>query len=347
MRAFVALVAFVSPLAMSVERAAAAPSPDRSSPERYRLEFSSEPGCVSRATFVAAVQARSSNIVLTDATAPDGGAAARALTLQGVVTVAIAATHDGAEGTLRIASSDSGAPAPEPRVVGGESCAAVARALALAAALTLDPTASIGARPTLAEPSGDGSTPPSRDSAVAPAREPSALRLGVGAEGLVTTVFGGLVGGAAYGDALWAPRAGAAFAARVALAGTTLGTVRPDTGEGAFRLLWGRLEGCPLVVGGAPSAVASVQACARADAGVVFGRGRDVPAPRDETRPWIAVGPAARVALRPQRALELHVGAGVGFPLVRERFFFEPSITIAEPPVAVIEASAGATMRLF
>ena len=235
------------------------------------------------------------------------------------------------------------------REVTGDACREVVSALALIAALSVDPNAVT--TPVVAPASGPVVAPAAAPVSVVVVPKPSApsapfpLRFGVAgglsaAAGIAPSV---MLGGRfslemAYRGVRFVPslRLGLerSRAARLALAGggavdftCTVGTMS----VAAVELTVGPLSVAPTV---------DVEAGAlRADASQVAGA-------TSASRAFAALGLGARVGLVLLRPIALEGSAVAEFPLVRDRFFFEPDVTVARAAPVGVHAGLGLVARL-
>jgi hypothetical protein len=98
-----------------------------------------------------------------------------------------------------------------------------------------------------------------------------------------------------------------------------------------FRLLAARFDAClrtPLI--GPVSAVP----CVFVEAGALHAEGITAFSPASATRPWVAPGLLARVQAEVLGGLLVEVEGGATFPLVRDSFYFSPSLKAHEVPAA-------------
>jgi hypothetical protein len=241
------------------------------------------------------------------------------------------------------------------RTLRADTCAEAAKALALAAAIVIDPDLALGSRQAKEPDSPDGSTgpevaepaplpkpvetrpePPSpaRPSPplVAPDRPPSSrtaeLWLSVGPSleartaiaSEVTLALGAFVETELYSETLISPAFRlAGFVART--------TEEVSLGSADVRLLAVRLEACPVKL--SPSNSLDVQPCAAFELGErrIDARTAIASQSESETRLWAAPGAALRGGWSPVKPLRVELQAGAYVPLDRATVTFADSGT--------------------
>lgn len=314
--------------------------------EPIRIAVSAPPGCTDTALFTAEVSARTAR-----ARSAQPGEAARAF------TVTITASAGKAHGTLVI--DDPHGPGAA-RAVGGRTCAEVASALALVTALAIDPRASTATLPPPPPP------PPPRPHPPPPAVHPAEPRpppppapipwwgpIGAPLPTLPYTwlpaprwrvaAFLGVHAASALAPSFLPVFAGAVDVSRTGepvspsfrLTLEFADSPSLPVGDGAqlahFRLFAARADAClrtPLV------GPLSVSPCAFVEAGALRSEGITAFSPVVTTRPWVAPGLLARVQVDLVGWLILEAEGGATFPLVRDTFYFNPSLLAHEVPAA-------------
>ncbi len=299
------------------------------------VEYHAAVACPSEDFFAAQLLARTARIRLV----PRGTPARRAtvtIDLQGLLPL----------GRLVIQEIDG---AESVREVTGDACGEVVSALALIAALSVDPNAVT--TPVVAPASVPVAAAPPAPVPVAPVPKPSVpsvpfpVRFGVAAglsaaAGIAPSV---LLGGRfslemAHRGVRYLPslRLGlsSSRAARLALVGggavdfsCTLGTISVSAVELTAGPLW--IAPTVDVEAGALRAVASHVAGATS-----------------ASRAFATLGLGARVGLVVLRPIALEGSAGAELPLIRDRFFFEPDVTIARAAPVGVQAGLGLVARL-
>lgn len=307
-------------------------------------------GCPSEAQFVSEVTARVTRPVRFGA--PDAA-------VQMVVT--LFPSGEQVTGKLEVARASS---EPTHRDFTASSCEEVGSALALVAALALDPNARTDAlpvkaassEPASAAPVVEGAPPPEPPQAPAPTPAaapasaspprptiPERYRYWVGA------AAGGVVGaapkvlglvGASLGMRVVRERLFAPSVQLTPLWGKT-GVTGPASGSGEFTWALGRLELCPVSV--RLSSPLSLDPCAAIEVGRLTARGSDasVAVPVTAARWWVA--PGATLSLHASfEHWFVRAGAVLLFPATRDEFVFrEPTQSIHQASAVVVGASLG------
>jgi hypothetical protein len=250
--------------------------------------------------------------------------------------VTIGEHTEGFVGELRVRYPDG---SQFTRTVPAPDCDESTSAIALIAAIAIDPDAALQATtepgeppPALAPPAppappalpppsspiNSGVEAPSAGSSV----RPSGWSLG--ARGGVTSALApsivpdfGLFGAYdAGGSSFVSPRASVtALYARSATAEDRLGSARYDR-------IGGRLAGCPVDLLGV--AGWALRPCGVGEAGRLHAQGTDVPNAQSRSVVWVALGASVRADTELVPRLTFGAELGVLFPLVRNGFFYEP-----------------------
>jgi hypothetical protein len=339
--------------AIAASIAAAAPGRDDSEP--VRLEYQADPACPTRAAFIDDVRARTSRARFTD-----DDPKAR--------TIRVWARVSAGRGTGRL---ETGASAP--RQVSAESCADVVSALALIAALTIDPQASTAPvrTATAGAPSATVSAAPipapaprapaSTEPAPAPPPPPAAAVpsaptprfLGLGARFDAFGLSGiHLLGGSAWVEAgllqarLFAP------SLRLSARYGVSPSVAAGDASASFSLFAGRVEAsAPRLELGRASLVPALffeLGNLRGEAtpgSVVYTQTTGV-----EGRLWLLLGEALALEIRVVDGAYLSLGAEIDEPLQRYDFYFRnPSRQDSAWTVPEVEVAAhlGAGVRFW
>jgi len=325
---------------------------EASEPEspRYRLLYTAPAGCPDRAAFATGISARTSRPRLVED--DDPGAAI-------VLRVAIASSgNESASGRLDLREPDG---TEETRSVASRTCGEVANALALVAAVLLDPDARVSPEPALPPPPppGPATTPvapvptssaanpkPPPRSEPPPASLPREWRFSGGAG------LGGLGG---VGPA-FAPMAGVFDDVERAAAGALTSTVRLNvdvastssdlrSGTQTYEWLGATLRLCPAYLT-LPGRL-RLAPCGALQTGVHRGTTRDVHKPSTNVGVWLAPVAAGTLAWEMSSSVALEINGGVLFPLRRSRFFLAPDSTIFDVPVAAGMVGLGARIRFL
>lgn len=301
------------------------------------FDYERRAGCPEPTAFVQAVLARAPL-----ARAAGAGEAAR------VLVARIKPTAGGLEGQLVVRETDG---ATTERTVRGQRCDDVVAALAVIAAVIIDPVtagassdettpaspaeAPSAMRPPEAAPVSPVSAVPRAEppANVPPAAVAHAWRLSAGAGA-------GLVGGAAPAVLLSLPifveasrelSHGLEPAARARFERTAIGSARSPSGGAMFVLTSGAGDFCPVAL---HAGAMRVQPCARGELGVLSARGRAVEPARSDSRLWVAAGAVARARLAIAGPMFAELEAGLSAPIVRDRFYVEPVTVLYRPPAA-------------
>ena len=325
----------------SVTAALLAVSPSALASERVtpaRLEVDAPPGCTSSATIWAAIARHTDRL--------REGSGDDAVELH----MTLRSTEDRVAGELRV--TRRGEPSWR-RALTGTTCAEVADALALVAALTFDPgegaddapssTPAGPSRPALTEASVSASAAPpapaptstsAADADVGPAPSAAhAWRFALGGSA-GTLAVGTTSAPFAYGGLLEVERdrdgIGPSF---------RLGVVHAEgsasAGGASVRLAWttARPSVCPFRLRIGSGVV--LRPCAGIEIGAVHASPRGLSAPADTTRAWVAPVLAGRLAWSPLRAFFVEAELALALPLVRDELAADPSLVLYRSPQLV------------
>jgi hypothetical protein len=263
-------------------------------------------------------------------------------------------TSDGAHGRLDVVDASG---ATSSREVEGSTCKDVVDALALVLALAVDPNASTAPLPPLAPPAA---APPPVATAIerpmappaAPRAPPWSSHLGASAGAALKTgaapalLVGPMVGlGAAWEPSAQGSRIEPALELRATFTWAQSGTI--PVGAGAARFTWtaGLLDVCPV-----RATAGRVQAapCARIEGGILDAAGLQLDVNHDVSKPWVAVGAAARVRWAPVGALFVDLDGALLASVLRYHIFFDqPQTTIYDVPLVGAEATLSAGVRFW
>ncbi|MES1188530.1 MAG: hypothetical protein ABUL60_32240 [Myxococcales bacterium] len=304
------------------------------------LDYSAPDSCPRASSFREQVLARTSRVSFAE---PSSNAAL-------VWKVEIAETSGGSRGKLRVVAQQ---PSPLEREVHAARCEQVVDALALVAALSVDPDASLTARekPTPAAP------PPVKPAATAPAlrtkppatrpsSEPgSSTRLSLG---LMLTARTGLAP-----ELAWAPRpsVGLSFRSRtgytwgLAVSATLArGHAAVDVGQADFTWSLARLEAFPLRV---RYRSWRFDPLVFVEAGQLRARGVAVLPVAEARRPAVFVGALGRLSYLAFDLLWFGLEGGGSAALVRDRFYLFETTTVFRVPAVGGYLGAGVGLEFL
>jgi hypothetical protein len=244
----------------------------------------------------------------------------------------------------------------DARVIRGKNCREVASALALTAALSIDPQARLvlDNEPAPAAPSPPAQAPPARPEPPPPAPTPSvapaplpapvrvAVRVGVGV-GLVQIVTSDVMPIVSVVDEVAFPGPGPLRPSVVASLHMASNVLDGDR-QATFTWIAGQLDLCPLALplGG----IAELRPCGAAQAGSLRGAGRAeaVAQPLEKYRAWESAGLSARLAARFSPRFETDLSASALVPFVERDFVFaSPQRDIARTVPVAVGVSLGAS----
>src|SRR5262249_51838300 len=106
-------------------------------------------------------------------------------------------------------------------------------------------------------------------------------------------------------------------------------------------------EACPTRWSLATAGDLLLRMCARVEGGERTTAGQDIPGARSVTRAWLAVAPAAYLRVRLARSFFLELGGNLLFPLIRDRVYLAPDITVHEVPPVGAGADLGAGVEFL
>jgi hypothetical protein len=256
---------------------------------------------------------------------------------RGQLAIRVRSRPNGIVGTLEWRDVGEGA---TQRSVVGRTCAEVTRALALVAALAMDApvrdAAQLGEPAQAADPEAPGTIELARSAP--PAAAPGRTWSISGGTGI--SILGGVMPDAALTVPIFVEGSsrvlGLEPSLRLALQLAPSQAVSDRIGVAAFSFTAMRLDLCPVRW---RTAGFSIGACARTDIGVIEAAGQRVPGARGESRPFFALGTLARARKQLPGAFFVELDGALLFPLIRDRFLFEPNTTVFAVPT--IGAAAG------
>jgi len=283
--------------------------------QTLRVTYSAPAGCGSRATFVAELEARTPRVRVVDTQ-----------DLAAAVSVELADRPTGIVGQLSLREPDG---TETLRAVAGKSCEEVVPALALIAAVLVDPEAITRAQtPAKAAPANEGSAaqPPRDDER--PRFRPS---LGTGVA-VTSSVAPSLSVAPALELGLEMEQGGRRGPMLLlSFERFSSSTVTTHAGLADLSTLLGRVSLCPWRW--PARGLAFLAPCGAFEAGSLH---VDVSQTLDEKEPtvlWLAAGPDLHLELRPLAVLGLELDLLGIFPLVRDTFYFSPEIPVFSIPV--------------
>jgi hypothetical protein len=308
-------------------------------PVAVSLEYSAPEGCPDAQSFREQVLGRTKRVSFTETSAAGSLG----------WSVKLAETSGGSRGTLRVTSDK---PSKLERNVNASSCEQVVDALALVAALSVDPDASLTARdkpkPTRpaapAPPPAPVAPPPASSKPRAPT-DASATKLLLG---LTLTGRSGIAQQLA-----WAPRpfVGLSFRSRggytwgLALSATQVrGRAAVDAGRADFTWSLGRLEVFPVR---AAFGNWRLEPAVFVEAGQLRARGVAVSPAAEVRRPALLAGALGRLSLLAFGLLEVHLEGGPLLPIVRDRFYLFESTTVFRIPAVTGVVGAGVGLEFL
>lgn len=303
--------------------------------ETVRVQYEAAPGCPSEEAFWAALSARTPKVRRGDGEAP-------------VRTFSIRLEPSAGESTGHLVVRALDGSTTERELV-GDTCDEVVAALALVAALTVDPNATTRPVAVPAAPvEGVTSAAPAPAVRVLapPPAPPPRWSLAVSVDGMVGIgAAPGPLFGASPALAASGPRRGwLEPTVRLAFAAAASGTVDVAGGGARFTSTFAALDGCPRRLEFGRFAL---EPCLRGEVGLLRGTGAGVVAPRTDTHSWLAAGALVRAEWRFLRRAFVEFAGGVRIPLVRTTFFFEPDVTIYRTAPVGGVFSAGLGLRFL
>jgi hypothetical protein len=312
MRSITAVAAAVAATAPFVSRPAAA----QPNEEVVRLEYHAPPACTDEAQFFAQARARAPQMRLAR---PDERARVF------IVEIEQHAALTSARLTVRDPDGQT-----TVRNVETKDCSEAVDALALVAALAVNPRA--GARPKETPVPSDGTmplppgpTPPASPRAApahALARAPSPWTWRAGAAGFGVGAIAPepLLGARVSAELVHLTSHGMAPSFRVSLGYATHNGFVVEGGTAHFAYAGANAEMCPLRLPPAKNLV--FRPCVMADFGFVVARGSETLNPRSAVRPWADIGTGARLAWMLGGDIGVELDVGCMFPISRDRFLF-------------------------
>lgn len=292
--------------------------------EPFRLVWSSSAGCRDARTFLTELEGRTT--LLREAQADE-----HAITF----IVETFRTVTGVRGQLTVRKPDGDLTVRE---VPGVSCQEVESAMALIAALMVDPLADGTTRLPPPRPEAHSSSPIPVIKAA-----PYSLRAEQRLTGH-TAIAPGLTAGQAWG--LMLAREASWFHPSVGLS-AQLASATTSSAQGSAELAWlaAQLTACPFGV--EPGAGWDFRACATLQLGRLRGSGFQTTEPATKSILWSAAGAELQARYRVVGPLWLGLEGGLTFPFTRERFYLEPQQTLHEVTAWGVSCGGGVGLRFF
>jgi hypothetical protein len=257
-------------------------------------------------------------------------------------SVVIRPTASGSRGTLRV----TGAQLEKlERHVTAAACDQVVSALALGAALSVDPEASLVTRSEPEKEAPRAEPKPETAPRPHPPKRRGATRLALG---LNLTARSGLAP-----DLVWAPRAFAGLSFRSQSgytwglrlsASQTRGSANSSAGQADFTWSMGRLEAFPVRFG---SAALRFEPALFVEAGQLRARGVAVTPINEVRRPALLAGALGRLSVLAFDLLVVELEAGPALPLIRDRFYLLENTTVFRVPALAGFAAAGVGLEFL
>jgi hypothetical protein len=316
--------------------------------EPIRVAVSAPAACMDAPRFFGQIQARTSRARPASDNEP-----AR------LFSVFLSLEPPGSRGTLVITGADGKSLV---RDVPGSTCDEVASALALIAALAIDPNArtapvagatSSSAAPPPAPtpvkpplppcPSCPAGQPPTFVIMPSPTiQKPLQLDVGLGVE-----VLTGVAPSAAWAGSLWWDlyRDERWRMLRFTLVRTASASSQQRDGKVKFSLTAARVEACP--IGIALGSSVSARGCARLEAGVLNADSNDASGLQAISRGWIGAGAIGALRWHPARAVGFEGHVGAAFPFVRDRFVWHDGRTVHHVPAAQLLGGIGMVVHFL
>ncbi|HEV8548923.1 MAG TPA: hypothetical protein VGQ57_07845 [Polyangiaceae bacterium] len=309
--------------------------------EPIRIEYHAEPGCPSADEFNTQVFRRTASARLATS-----GDAARTF------IVSIGRRGHGLTGSLFIRQADG---TTESREVAGPDCGEVAKVLALATALAIDPQASLSVEPEPDRAPAPPLTPPASEPAASarptsaepelPAESgaPWSIALGPSLEAAVAprVAFGGTL------ELGWRPRSvGPISAAGVELWYLRTAEHHTETAKSVFQYYYVRPSLCSVVLRWQEES--GIAPCVAFELGAVTGTGSHVPVSTSDTRLWAAGDLGLRLfqTLGPQWFVE--ADGSIVLPFTRYEYVFtDPDTHVYSVPGAASAVSLRLGARLW
>jgi hypothetical protein len=125
----------------------------------------------------------------------------------------------------------------------------------------------------------------------------------------------------------------------------TNGTATAAHGSAELKLTTARLVACPL--GAQPGSVLDLRLCATAELGRLRGSGFATAAPASKAIVWSSAGVDAQARYELMRPLWIGLEGGFTFPFTREGFYIDPDETLHRVPAWGLAFGVGLGLRFF
>lgn len=311
--------------------------------EPIRIEYRAEAGCPSADEFNGQVFRRTASARLAT-----GSELARTF------VVSIERRGNSLVGSLVVRQADG---TTESREVAGPECREVAKVLALATALAIDPEASLAPNPEpLKPPPTPEPKPPSKpekepepQEPVPEPSEPSGDKPWIAALG--PALEGGIAPRPAYGGFVGAgfrapSGTGALSAAGIDVTYLRAPTHPVGTARTTFEFVYARPELCTFALRWYRDS--GVAPCLSGELGAVTGRGSDIAYAEKGTRLWASVGLGLNLHQALGTSWFLEADGGVVLPVTRYRFVFhDPTTHVYSVPAVAVNALLRIGARIF
>lgn len=279
--------------------------------QAVRVAYAAPAGCSNRAVFVHELMSRTSRVRLVEDTEPAA-----------LFAVDLADRGARVRGELRLIEPDG---SETTRVVDGASCEEVVPALALIAAVLVDPESLTRA------------TTPAVAAPIPPPSWRFVPSLAAGAA-LATAVGPGLAFGPWLELGLEVEQNGRGPSVALAVEYLKNPTQTTAAGNADFSTTLGRLSLCPIRWPSTGPVFGSM--CGAFEAGSVQAAGSHTLGERRYSVLWLAVDPAVALAYRPVSWLSAGLDGLVVFPLLRDTYYFGPNVPSYSVPAVGVTAQA-------
>lgn len=231
-------------------------------------------------------------------------------------------------GSLRIVDREGRE--SSPRELELASCEELMRALQLSAALAIDPELVLRDKPPPPDPVVKKEAPKDPDPS-----EPTFTRFSLGAGwSMMASGAPGIVHGPNVFGQLQLRNEGEI---RLHLELLLEGRVEIPPVHATFLWAAGRIDTCPVSIG----RTLRFLPCIALRAGILRGEGAGTTDARNEIRPWVEPGLRAMFRWEASKSFQFSLDGGIGVPLLRPQFSFDPALLVYEPPAVVWSLGTG------